>query len=372
MVEAKSHSKILMTADTVGGVWTYCMDLCKALQPFGAAVHLVTMGAKMNDWQVREVKALPNVKVYETDYKLEWMQDSWDDLKRCGDWLLALERELQPDIVHLNCFAYGSLPFNAPMMVVAHSDVWSWFLSVKGHPPTEEWNRYFSFVQSGILGAGQVIAPSEAKLQSIKKIYGVSDGAVVFNGRNRSLFCAAQKQRSVFSMGRIWDEAKNINLLVQAAPAIQSPVRIAGENSFAQNSFAGDNSSVKLLGKLSTEEIAAELATAAVYVLPAKYEPFGLSALEAAFSGCALVLGDIPSLREIWEDAAVYVDPCSAEELANAVNNLLDDERGLTQWSKKAAQRAMHFTAGKMAHRYWQFYQQMIKEKTVLQTQETR
>ncbi len=32
--------------------------------------------------------------------------------------------------------------------------------------------------------------------------------------------------------------------------------------------------------------------------LPARYEPFGLSVLEAALSGCALVLGDIPSLRE--------------------------------------------------------------------------
>ena len=46
---------------------------------------------------------------------------------------------------------------------------------------------------------------------------------------------------------------------------------------------------------------------AAIYALPARYEPFGLSILEAALSGCALVIGDIPSLREIWADAALFV-----------------------------------------------------------------
>jgi glycogen synthase len=50
-------------------------------------------------------------------------------------------------------------------------------------------------------------------------------------------------------------------------------------------------------------------ARASIYALPARYEPFGLSALEAALSGCALILGDIPSLREVWLEAAPYVSP---------------------------------------------------------------
>ena len=60
---------------------------------------------------------------------------------------------------------------------------------------------------------------------------------------------------------------------------------------------------MRLLGSLSPRALAAWLARAAIYCLPARYEPFGLSVLEAALSGCALVLGDIPSLREIWDDA---------------------------------------------------------------------
>ena len=61
------------------------------------------------------------------------------------------------------------------------------------------------------------------------------------------------------------------------------------------------------------------IARAAIYALPAHYEPFGLSILEAAMSGCALVLGDIPSLREIWGDAAVFVHPDNRDAVARCL-----------------------------------------------------
>ena len=46
-------------------------------------------------------------------------------------------------------------------------------------------------------------------------------------------------------------------------------------------------------GQLTTAEVRNVINTASIYALPARYEPFGLSILEAALSGCALVLGDI-------------------------------------------------------------------------------
>ncbi|MEB3829625.1 glycosyltransferase [Phormidium sp. CCY1219] len=60
---------------------------------------------------------------------------------------------------------------------------------------------------------------------------------------------------------------------------------------------------------MSPEELSHWYARAAIYAFPARYEPFGLSVLEAALSGCALVLGDIPRLREMWGDAAVFANP---------------------------------------------------------------
>lgn len=362
MAGSKKHTTLLMTADTVGGVWTYCMDLCHALSPFPITIHLVTMGENLRESQRQEVSVLPNVRVYETAYKLEWMPDPWEDIAACGNYLLQLEERISPDIIHLNCFAYGALPFRAPVMVVAHSDVFSWFWAVKGNPPPPEWNRYFTVVQAGLQSAECVVAPSETMLQAIKDIYATGRGAVIYNGRREALFFPAQKQSAVFSMGRIWDEAKNIRLLLQAAPAIKAPVQIAGSQQFAENNLQAAGNGAVFLGKLSQPEIAAHLSTAAVYVLPAQYEPFGLSALEAALSGCALVLGDIPSLREIWRDAALYVNTQDAGALAQTVNTLLENSAACQHWAEKAGARATAFPAAGMAKNYWQLYGSLTRE----------
>ena len=59
-------------------------------------------------------------------------------------------------------------------------------------------------------------------------------------------------------------------------------------------------------GELSESEMRELLSRAAIYIATSKYEPFGLAPLEAALSRCAIVANDIPSLREIWGDAALY------------------------------------------------------------------
>ena len=54
------------------------------------------------------------------------------------------------------------------------------------------------------------------------------------------------------------------------------------------------------------------MARTAVFVSPALYEPFGLAVLEAAQAGCALVLSDIPTFRELWDGVALFVAPVIA------------------------------------------------------------
>ena len=124
--------RMLMTTDTVGGVWSYSVELCTALQPFNVHFYLVTTGAPMQASQKNEVATLENVTVFETGFKLEWMENPWQNIDASGEWLLQLEEEVQPDVIHLNGYVYGALPWKAPVMVVAHSDVYSWFYAVKG------------------------------------------------------------------------------------------------------------------------------------------------------------------------------------------------------------------------------------------------
>jgi glycosyltransferase involved in cell wall biosynthesis len=107
-----------------------------------------------------------------------------------------------------------------------------------------------------------------------------------------------------------------------------------------------------------------QFARAAIFVSPARYEPFGLSALEAGLSGCALVLGDISSLREIWDDAAIFVSPDDARGFARALNNLIADPELREDFSNRARVRALEFSPQRMAQGYVDAYQDCIRRNS--------
>src|ERR1041385_7581356 len=133
-------TRILMTADTVGGVWTYALELTRALQPFGVEVLLAVMGPSLSAAQTNDARSIPNLNLFKSNYKLEWMPDCWSDVKHAGDWLLHLENRLQPDLVHLNGYAHANLPWHSPTLVAGHSCVYSWWQAVKHDTPPAEWD----------------------------------------------------------------------------------------------------------------------------------------------------------------------------------------------------------------------------------------
>ena len=355
MMTAPEH--ILMTADTVGGVWTYAMELARSLRTCGTRVSLATMGAPLSPDQHREAR-MAGVDVHESTYKLEWMEQPWRDVDSAGDWLLELEAKLQPDLVHLNNFAHGNLPWHAPVVVVGHSCVFSWWNAVHAGTPPAEWNEYRRRVREGLHGANMVVGVSRTMLRELQRWYGVASGAVVYNARRQGAYQPADhKQEFVLSTGRVWDAAKNIATLDNAASLMRWPVYVAGD---AQHPEGGQRTlrSVHALGRMSGEELQPWFAQAGIYALPALYEPFGLSVLEAALSGCALVLGDIPSLREIWGEAALYVPPFDAEALALCVNSLIAKRDAREELGRRARRQALSFTPDRMLQGYLGVYTQ--------------
>jgi glycosyltransferase involved in cell wall biosynthesis len=102
--------------------------------------------------------------------------------------------------------------------------------------------------------------------------------------------------------------------------------------------------------------VASWLRRAAIYAFPARYEPFGLSVLEAALSGCALVLGDLPTLRDLWEGAAIFVAPDNPGDLRLALEGLIDDLVLRQSLAMRARRRALLYTPRRMAAAYLEVY----------------
>ena len=355
--------KVLMTADTVGGVWTYAVELARGLAERGVEVALATMGAPLNDFQREKADRIPRLKVFESTFKPEWMEDSWRDVEKAGDWLLGLEERVRPDLIHLNGYAHGSLPWSAPMVMVGHSCVLSWWKAVKGEAAPEDWDRYAQEVTAGLGAADLVIAPSEAMLGSITEHYGaLRHTRVILNGRDSRAFRPTAKEPIVFAAGRLWDEAKNLEALDRVAPNLPWDIFVAGENIHPDGGEIRPHQT-RLLGNLSQRALAAWLGRASIYCLPARYEPFGLSALEAALSGCALVLGDIPSLREIWRHRAVFVAPDDPEALENALKRLIDDPDRRASLAAGGRARALQLTHEKMLDSYLAAYGKVLADR---------
>lgn len=337
-------SRILMTADAVGGVWTHAVDLARALTQAGDEVLLAVEGPPPRPAQRAR---LGSVRMVALGGRLEWMPEPEADLERNGRRLLALARRFRPEVVHLAGYAHAPLPWPAPVLVVAHSCVRTWWRAVHGgEPPTEAWGRYLARVRQGLAAADVVVAPTHAFLEEVRALY--RPGApclVIANGRDPSGFRPAAKEPFVLAAGRLWDEAKNLAAVTAAARGLPWPVYVAGPG-------GQDADGVRPLGPLSSAAIADWLGRAAVFAAPARYEPFGLTAVEAALSGCALVLGDLATQREIWGDAALYVPPEDHDALRAALTALLGDEARRRRLARRASAIARSLTPAAMAEGY--------------------
>lgn len=372
------RSRVLMTTDAVGGVWNVSLDLAAGLRTHGIEVTLAVIGPAPSQAQ-RQAADDSGVSIVTSPepYRLEWMPDPWDDVQRSGEWLCALERQLGCDLVHLNGYAHGAFAFRSPRVVVGHSCVLSWWQAVRqaahDEPLPASWDRYRETVRAGLLAAEHVVAPTRWMRDELRRHYDLAANiSVIYNGASSRQFAPGDKDPFVFAAGRIWDEAKNLHALARVSKRLPWSVVVAGPRS-VQDGAAGDRApttaegagadlrGLTFLGPLATEQMSRLYATASIYALPARYEPFGLSVLEAALSGCALVLGDIPSLRELWDGAATFVDPDDQRGLRAALLRLIEAPEARRGAGRRARLRARRYARDTMVSEYARLYGQLLQ-----------
>src|SRR2546428_13279475 len=127
-----------------------------------------------------------------------------------------------------------------------------------------------------------------------------------YDGRNPIFFNPyVSKDDSVLAVGRLWDAGKQVSLLTQHPHPL--PVCIVGSDAAIQTSkvpiradvrLATDNAYVAIKGPQTEAQLRTLYSKAAIYAATSRYEPFGMAALEAALSRCAIIADDIASLRE--------------------------------------------------------------------------
>ncbi len=316
--------RVLLTADAVGGVWTYALGLAGGLAAHGAGTTLAVLGPAPAADQAEAARAVPGLRLLPTGLPLDWLAETPEQVEAAGAALAATAAETGADVVHLHSPALaGGARFPAPVVASCHSCVGTWWEAVREGPPPPDFAWRTRLVARGCAAADALVAPTAAFAAATARFYGLAEPpAVVHNGRRPSPVAAGGPAPFAFTAGRLWDEGKNLRALDRAAARLAGSVPVLAAGPTESPGGGGARIAldhVQTLGRLGEGEVARRLAERPVFVSTALYEPFGLAVLEAAQAGCALVLSDIPTFRELWDGAAEFVPADDDRALAAAI-----------------------------------------------------
>jgi glycogen synthase len=362
--------RVLITTDAVGGVWTFTRELAAGLLQHGCAVALVSLGASPNAEQsacIEQMRRQWGTRFYceTTDTPLEWMEDNARAFTGAAPLLERIAADFAPDVVHSNQFCFGALSCDAPIVVTAHSDVLSWADACRGgRLERSEWlETYLRLVRRGLSGANAVTAPTRWMMNALKSHVDLPrDHGVIPNGRTLSPAKGSQAGRRLQAVtaGRLWDEAKNVRLLQEISSPI--PLLVAGAEQNGSCAAPAARGQVRPLGAMTEDDLHTLFRQSAIYICPSKYEPFGLATLEAALCGCAVLANDIDSLREVWDDGALYFH--DGASLTLLLESLCADPQLLVTAQARSRRRAAMYSAETMTERYLNLFRRLAGRST--------
>lgn len=355
-----------MTTDAAGGVWQYSCDLADELSAGGCEVTLALLGPQPDE--AARANLPTRVRLIETGLPLDWLCDAPGDVRAAAEALARLAGELGADLVHCNSPALaGAAAFSVPVVTVAHGCIATWWQGARGGTLDPALGWHADLVRRGLTGAAAAVAPSASFAAMLAATYRLPRApAVVHNGRppTPAVEGDAHRLHAALSVGRMWDPAKNAAVLDAAAARCDVRVLAAGPLRGPRGEQAHFAHAVAL-GTLPGAALAELLMLRPVFVSAASFEPFGLAVLEAASAGCALVLSDIPTFRELWEGAALFVPAHDAAGFAAAIDRVHRDPDLRRHLGDAAHGRSVRFTPAATARGMAAIYTPLLNTRAV-------
>ncbi len=330
------------------GVHRYAFEICN----------------KLHEWGVDFYVAIP--KEINSDYKFSFKTVQCGSLKTHLWEQISLPRYLKSQGSPLLVSFSGCGPLNYDNQIVTIHDV-----SHERHPEwfSKNYFRYYHFMIPRIVKkAHAVLTVSEFSKREIVDTLGITADKIYVVHSNVPFHDKPSEEsvlnyvpdpnaeKYILTVSSM-DPRKNFVRLVEAFSKIEDKsvkLYIIGMQFKAFNTpdlqkLVHEN--VVLPGYIDDEALKKMYMNAQFSIYPSLYEGFGLPPLESMTYGCPALLADIPALREISGDAALYADPLNIQDMTNKMNLLAKDEqlrqelrvKGLEQikkysWDKSAKQ----------------------------------
>jgi glycosyltransferase involved in cell wall biosynthesis len=355
--------RVLMTVDAVGGVWRYALDVARGLETLGVTCLLVGFGPEPSTAQRAECG---HVELVWTGEPLDWMVPDGAALDPGSERLAALALDWGADLLHLNLPSQAAgLPDGLSVVVASHSCVPTWWEAVRATELPAAWAWQCERNRQGFERADAILVPSESHGAALCRIYGSLPSLhVVHNATAVAPLQTLPKEPLILVVGRWWDAGKNGETLDAAAISSPWPVLLAGPL-HGPNGESAAFQHARTTGPLPHEDILTLMRRAAIFAAPSRYEPFGLAVAEAAISGAALVLADIPTFRELWDGAALFVGASDTAGWWRAFKTLAADETLRRRLALEATSRSRQFSLPRQAKRLYELYRRLPERALV-------
>ena len=159
----------------------------------------------------------------------------------------------------------------------------------------------------------------------------------------------------LFSLGRL-NRRKNLERLLlaharlRASGASDASLVIGGKPDYGveevlrRTRLSGPGSAVRWMGLIPDDDLPLFYSGAACFVYPSLFEGFGLPVLEAMACGTPVVASNRTALPELAGDAALLIDPESVDELAAAIDRVLNDAALARELGGRGLERSRRYS----------------------------
>ena len=281
-------------------------------------------------------------------------------------WLPFIAVREKVDLMHFPAFPPGILTFIKFVFTIHDANVWR-------HPETLSWKGKLYFKPLTILGAkraSSIITVSESSQRGIANHTNIPINKIIntYEGISESFRLLSNSnivesikfkynllEKIILSVNSI-EPRKNISRLLDAFSILKKKsgfihkLVLVGRQAWGQNEIADKVKCLKLendiimLGYVPIDDLIALYNFADLFVFPSIYEGFGLPPLEAMACGVPIVASKIPTLQEIIGDAAVFIDPYDANDIASKIEGVIGDSRTYADLREKGLKRVKLFS----------------------------
>lgn len=335
---------LLFMTGRKGGMETYVRELYQRIDQYAPGIEFVGLASS----------EIPNSE-------LGWFRGELSRLKMSGDnrgqlaatesfRLTGLAKKIGADLIHSPA-NIGTWSAQVPSVVTIH-DLLSFV-----HPefvPGIHASILRTLIRRSARAANRILTVSEASAGDIVRHLGITRDRITVTPLAASQYApgstSGMRRSDLLLTVANNLPHKNLQLLLDAIALLREnerpQLRIVGGNAEGFNEAIRArllDQWVKHLGWISKDELENLYQEATAFVLPTKFEGFGLPLLEAMQRGCPVICTDLEVLREVASEAAVYVPSDNATAFSQAISNLLNSRDLQSQLSSLGKVQASQF-----------------------------